>query len=121
MSDNSSRGERRDRTKRKAKSRRKKLLRTFGAPSDEFRRFYDEDERFLDTEPEGKFRNNSVANEYAHYGSGIRTNRKKGHSNYRSKGSYGAAMNWKPHDKRQLDAGEDDENDNNYENESDDE
>ncbi len=106
------RGERRDRTERKATSRKRKLLNAIGAPRDEFRRFYAEGERFLDTEPEGKFRNNSIANEYASCGKSRKTNRKKGHANYRAKtGAYGAAMDWKPHDKAQLDAMNDDEKD----------
>lgn len=99
------RGERRDRTYRKAKSRRRKLLDAVGVPRDEFRRFYKEDERFLDTEPEGKFRNNNVANKYAGRGVSVKTNRRKGHSVHRAKlGAYGPAMYWSPHDQRQLDA-----------------
>lgn len=100
MSDN--RGERRDRTKRKEKSRKRKLETAVGASD------------WIDEKPLGKFENNSISNEYAHCGTPIKTNRKKGHSNYRSKGSYGPAMNWKPRDKRQLDVEEnefDDEND----------
>ena len=93
MSNN--RGERRDRTERKEKSRKRKLETAIGYSD------------WIDEKPLGKFENNSISNEYASYGHSIKTNRKKGHSNYRSKGSYGAAMNWKPHDKRQLNKGED--------------
>ncbi len=99
MSDN--RGERRDRTKRKEKSRKRKLENVIGGCE------------WIDEKPLGKFENNSISNEYASYGHSVKTNRRKGHSNYRSKGSYGPAMNWKPHDKRQLDVEEnelDDEN-----------
>ena len=104
------RAERRDRTERKAKSRKRKLLDVVGVPCDEMRMFFKENQRFLDTEPAGKFRNNHVANEYASHGQSVKTNRRKGHSNYRSKhGAYGVAMNWKPHDQAQIDAMDDDE------------
>ena len=104
------RAERRDRTKRKAKSRKRKLLDVVGVPCDEMRMFFKENQRFLDTEPEGKFRNNHIANEYASHGRSVKTNRRKGHSNYKSKrGAYGVAMNWKPHDQAQIDAMDDDE------------
>lgn len=104
------RAERRDRTERKAKSRKRKLLAVVGVPCDAMRKFFKKNQRFLDTEPEGKFRNNSIANEYASYGHPPKTNRRKGHANYRSKtGAYGVAMNWKPHDQAQIDAMDDDE------------
>ena len=102
------RGERRDRTERKAKSRRRKLLDLVGVPDDWMRKYFSKNARFLDTEPEGKFRNNSIANEYANYGKPRKTNRKKAHSNYRSKGGYGVAMDWKPQDRRQIDSWSDD-------------
>ena len=102
------RGERRDLTKRKAESRRKRLISAKGVPSKEAREHYMR-QRFLDTEPIGKFRNNNIANEYGGAGTSIKTNRRKGHSVYRAKlGAYGKAMNWKPHDQRQIDSEEDD-------------
>ena len=92
MSNN--RGERRDRTERKEKSRKRKLETAIGYSD------------WIDEKPLGKFENNSISNEYANCGTPIKTNRKKGHSNYRSKGQYGPAVRWKPHDKRQLDRGD---------------
>ena len=60
----------------------------------------------LDEQPLGKFRNNNIANEYASGGCSQKTNRRKGHSTYRAKlGAYGKAMDWKPHDQRQIDKG----------------
>ena len=104
------RAERRDRTERKAKSRKRKLMDAIGARRREMWILFGGGARFLHTEPEGKFRNNSIANEYASYGHPPKTNRRKGHANYRSKtGAYGVAMDWKPHDRAQLDAMDDDE------------
>lgn len=101
------RGERRDRTRRKAKSRKHRLKNALGVSfSGSWSR------RELNAEPDGKFRNNSIANEYTHYGCELKTNRKKGHSNYRRKGAYGVAMDWKPHDQRQIDQWEEDKRDN---------
>ena len=91
----SDRGKRRDMDRRKARSRKLKLKNAVG-PSEWF-----------DEMPLGKFDNNSISNQYASYGHPKKTNRKKGHSNYRSKGAYGVAMDWKPHDRRQLDRDED--------------
>jgi len=50
---------------------------------------------------DGYFENGSFLN--AEGGPSKKTNWRKGHSNYRRKGSYGKGMNYKPHDQRQID------------------
>ena len=91
----SDRGKRRDMDRRKARSRKRMLENVVG------------ESEWLEEQPIGRFDNNSISNQYASYGHPRKTNRKKGHSNYRSKGAYGVAMDWKPHDRRQLDRDED--------------
>ena len=55
-------------------------------------------------QPDGKFANNHIANEYIGAGRNTKTNYRKGKTNIRSrKGQYGVAKNWCPHDQRQLD------------------
>ena len=100
------RGERRRIDRLKAKARRKKLLRlTVGRNGTVC--------ETIENEPKGKFRNNNIINKYTHYGRAKKTNRRKGHSTYRVKlGDYGVAMDWKPHDQRQLDSNEDNLKDN---------
>lgn len=50
---------------------------------------------------DGYFENGSFLN--AEGGLSKKTNWRKGHSNYRRKGSYGKGMEYKPHDQRQID------------------
>lgn len=57
-----------------------------------------------ENDPDGKFANNNIANEYVHRGRNTKTNRKKGKTSFKSKqGQYGVGKNWSPHDQRQLD------------------
>ena len=55
-----------------------------------------EDAPLLD---EGKYTNNNYVNK----GGYIKTNVRKAHSNYRRPGGFGADKNWSPHDQRQID------------------
>jgi hypothetical protein len=49
-----------------------------------------------------KFSNNNEINRYVSAGASIKTNTRKGHSNYRRPGYFGPAKRYKTHDKRQI-------------------
>ena len=55
----------------------------------------------------GYFANNNEINKFATRGQSKKTNSRKGHQNYRSRGTYGKAVNWKPHDLKQINSMDD--------------
>lgn len=91
------RGERRRRRKRKIKQRMKLAIDINHFPGD----------ANIGVTPEdlgkpGYFANNNEANKWGQFGRAKKTKAKHGHASYRHKGDYGKAISYCPHDLRQV-------------------
>lgn len=84
------RGERRRRRKRKIKQRMKLISNIHHA------------ENNADLGEPGYFANNNEANRWGQFGRAKKTKTKHGHASYRHKGAYGKAIDYCPHDLRQV-------------------
>ena len=86
------RAERRNRRKKKIKHRSNLLF--------ALNHWLDKDSFYYNY---GKLANNNEMNALTNRGKSVKTNTRKGHSNYRHKGGYGPANNYSPRDTRQID------------------